>query len=104
MDICAQFAYKLPGMKWTSAIVSKILTYTWSFITLLLKAPPFMMKLNLPMLPHSKFIRLATGMKMNLGLFSVGERGYNMERCLTSAKVYEKTKTLWPSGSRMSRW
>ncbi|MEZ4549474.1 MAG: hypothetical protein R2874_14945 [Desulfobacterales bacterium] len=61
------FAYKLPGMKWTSAIVSKVLTYTWFLITALLKAPPFLMKINLPMLPHSKFIRLAMGMKMDFG-------------------------------------
>ena len=87
------FAYKLPGMKWTSAIVSKILTYTWFFITLLLKAPPFMMKLNLPMLPHSKIICLATGMKMNFGLFTrAGERGYTLERLFNLREGIRKDK------------
>jgi aldehyde:ferredoxin oxidoreductase len=74
-------AYKLPGMKITSAILSKILTYTWFFITLLLKIPAGMMRLDLPMLPHSKMIRLATGMKMDFGRFlQAGERGYTLER------------------------
>jgi len=87
------FAYKLPGMKWTSAIVSKILTYTWFLITLLLKAPPFMMKINLPMLPHSKIIRLATGMKMNFGLFTrAGERGYTLERLFNLREGIGKDK------------
>jgi len=39
------------------------------------------MKINLPVLPHSKFIRLATGMKMDFGRFlKAGARGYNLER------------------------
>ncbi len=87
------FAYKLPGMKLTSMIVSKILTYTWFIIILLLKTPPFMMKLNLPMLPHSKFIRLATGMKMDFGLFTrAGERGYNLERLFNLREGIRKDK------------
>ncbi len=74
-------AYKLPGMKIASWIVTKMLTYSWFMLTLMLKAPPFLIKLNLPMLPHSKLIRLATGMKMNFGLFlRAGDRGYNLER------------------------
>jgi aldehyde:ferredoxin oxidoreductase len=87
------FAYKLPNMKITSMVVSKILTHTWFLITLLLKTPPFMIKFNLPMLPHSKFIQLATGMKMNLGLFTrAGERGYNMERLFNLREGIRKDK------------
>ena len=87
------FAYKLPEMKWTSAIVSKILTYTWFLITALLKAPPFLMKINLPMLPHSKFIRLATGMKMDFGRFTqAGERGYTLERLFNLREGIGKDK------------
>ena len=87
------FAYKLPEMKWTSAIVSNILTYTWFLITALLKAPPFLMKINLPMLPHSKFIRLATGMKMDFGRFTrAGERGYTLERLFNLREGIGKDK------------
>jgi aldehyde:ferredoxin oxidoreductase len=47
----------------------------------MLKLPPFMMKFHLPLLPHSKFIKLATGMKMDYGLFArAGARGYTLER------------------------
>ncbi len=87
------FAYKLPNMKITSMAVSKILTYTWFLITLLLKTPPFMIKFNLPMLPHSKVIQLATGMKMNFGLFArAGERGYNLERLFNLREGIRKDK------------
>jgi aldehyde:ferredoxin oxidoreductase len=87
------FAYKLPGMKITSAIVSKILTYTWFLIIMLLKAPPSLLSIHLPILPHSKFIKLATGMKMNLGLFfKAGERGYNLEKLFNLREGIKKDK------------
>jgi aldehyde:ferredoxin oxidoreductase len=75
------FAYKLPGMKKTSKLASLVLTYTWFFISLMLRLPPALMRLDLPFLPHTRFIRLATGMPMDMGNFTrVGERGYNLER------------------------
>ncbi|MFP4533703.1 MAG: aldehyde ferredoxin oxidoreductase family protein, partial [Desulfobacterales bacterium] len=75
------FAFKLPGHKTVSWVVTKFLTYTWFLISMMLAVPPALMKFNLPMLPHSKFIKLATGMKMDFGRFSkAGERGYNLER------------------------
>jgi len=75
------FAFKLPGHKIAAWIVSKVLTYTWFLISMLLMVPPAVMKINLPVLPHSKFIRLATGMKMDFGRFlKAGARGYNLER------------------------
>ncbi len=76
-----KFAYKLPGHKTVSWIITKFLTYTWFLISMLLAMPPALMKINLPVLPHSKFIKLATGMKMDFGKFmKVGARGYNLER------------------------
>ncbi len=75
------FAFKLPGHKIAAWTVSKVLTYTWFLISMLLMLPPAVMKINLPVLPHSKFIRLATGMKMDFGRFlKAGARGYNLER------------------------
>ncbi|MFZ5573516.1 MAG: aldehyde ferredoxin oxidoreductase family protein [Thermodesulfobacteriota bacterium] len=75
------FAYALPGHRILSLIVSKVLTYTWPVIDMLLKVPPFLMKFHLPLLPHSKFIKLATGMKMDYGRFlRAGARGYTLER------------------------
>lgn len=86
-------AYKLPGMKITSWIVSKILTYTWFLIILMLKAPPALLPIHLPMLPHSKFIKLATGMKMSLGrFFRAGDRGYNLERLFNLREGIKKDK------------
>jgi aldehyde:ferredoxin oxidoreductase len=90
-------AYKLPGMKITSTIVSKLLTYTWFTITALLKAPPALLGIHLPLLPHSKFIKMATGMKMNLGLFfRVGDRGYNMEKLFNLREGIGKDKDTLP--------
>ncbi len=75
------FAYVLPGYRILSMVVSKILTYSWFLIDMLLKLPPFLMKFHLPLLPHSKFIHLATGMKMDYGRFlRAGARGYTLER------------------------
>jgi aldehyde:ferredoxin oxidoreductase len=91
------FAFKLPGMKLTSAIVSKILTYTWFSITMLLKIPPALMKIHLPLLPHSKFIKLATGMKMDFGVYTrVGERGYTLERLFNLREGFKKDKDSLP--------
>jgi len=75
------FAYKLPGYPTISWAVSKMLTYTWFLIAMLVRMPTALLKINLPMLPHSKFLRLATGMKMDFGRFlKAGARGYNLER------------------------
>ncbi|MBW1785119.1 MAG: aldehyde ferredoxin oxidoreductase family protein [Deltaproteobacteria bacterium] len=87
------FAYKLPGMKLVSTLVSKMLTYTWFMITLLLKTPPILLSIHLPILPHSKFIKLATGMKMSLGRFlRVGERGFALEKLFNLREgIYKDT-------------
>jgi len=73
--------YKIPNSKLMSWIVTQILTYSWFAIELTLRLPAFMMRYHLPMLPHSKALKLATGMEMDFGRFlRVGERGFTMER------------------------
>lgn len=73
--------FKIPNSKLASWLVTKILTYSWASIELTLKLPAFMMKYHLPMLPHSKALKQATGMNMDFGrLFKMGERGFNLER------------------------
>lgn len=74
-------AYKLPGYRILSAVVTQVLTYSWFLIDWMLKLPPWLQKFHLPLLPHSKFIKLATGMKMDYGRFArAGARGYTLER------------------------
>jgi aldehyde:ferredoxin oxidoreductase len=73
--------YKIPNSRLMSWIVTKILTYSWFAIELTLRLPEFMMKYHLPLLPHSKALKLATGMEMDFGKFlRLGERGFSMER------------------------
>ncbi len=46
---------------------------------------PRMLALHLPVFHHTKMIKLALGMKMNLGRYlEIGERGYNMERLVNT--------------------
>ncbi len=87
------FAYKLPGMKIMSTLVSKMLTYTWFFVTMMLKLPPALLSIHLPILPHSKMLGLATGMEMNLGLLlRVGDRAYTLERLFNLREGIKKDK------------
>ena len=74
-------AYRLQGHKMLSSILGGLLTYSWPFIDGIVKMPKSLMKVHLSLLPHTKAMELATGMKMDLGLFyEVGERGYALER------------------------
>ena len=74
-------AFSLPKNPSASRAATKILTHTWPTIRLLQRLPPNLLQMHLPMLPHSKFIHLATGMKMDFGRFlQAGERGYTLER------------------------
>ncbi len=46
---------------------------------------PRMLALHLPVFHHTKMIKLALGMKMDLGRYlEIGERGYNMERLVNT--------------------
>lgn len=74
-------AFKVPGSKILSSIVTALMTYSWPLIDAVVAMPKSLMKFHLPMLPHSKALSLATGMKMDFGKFYlVGERGYTLER------------------------
>lgn len=73
--------FKLQERKILSAVVSFLMTYSWWSIDRLVKLPPFLLRVHLPQLPHTKAIELATGMKMDLGRYmEVGARGFNLER------------------------
>lgn len=75
------FLFKLSNSRLMSWLATQILTYSWSVIELTLKLPPSMMKFHIPLLPHTKALKLATGMDMDFGEFSrMGERGFTMER------------------------
>lgn len=90
-------AYKLPELKRTSAVVTQVLTHTWPAIAMLLKTPPWLMRFDLPMLPHSKLIRLATGMRMDLGAFIlVGDRGFNLERLFNLREGIRRNQDVLP--------
>jgi len=74
-------AFKLPQIKWLSSAVNWTLTKTYMLVDGLVKLPKFLLGFHLPMLPHTKALHLATGMKMDFGrYYLVGERGYNLER------------------------
>lgn len=65
-------------------IVNKVMTELGLVIKLLLRVPTAIaMHMPFEMLPHTKAIYYATGMKMNFGKFlRIGERGYNLERLI----------------------
>ncbi len=74
-------AFKVPGSKLMSSIMTGVLTYSWALIDATLRLPAWMLRIHLPMLPHTKALRQATGMNMDFGKFlAVGDRGYTMER------------------------
>ncbi|MGV7927794.1 MAG: aldehyde ferredoxin oxidoreductase family protein [Spirochaetota bacterium] len=73
-------AFKVPGSKFLSSLITGILTHSWALVDALLRYPKIL-KLHIPMLPHTRAIEYATGMKMDFGTyFRVGERGYTLER------------------------
>ena len=65
-------------------IVNKVMTELGLVIKMLLRVPTAIaMHMPFEMLPHTKAIYYATGMKMNFGKFlRIGERGYNLERLI----------------------
>ncbi len=85
-------AYRLPGHRVLSAIISWILTASAPVVTGLLKMPPWMMGFHLSfLLPHSKALKEATGIKMDSGRwFKAGDRGYNMERLFNLREGIDK--------------
>jgi aldehyde:ferredoxin oxidoreductase len=74
-------AYKTPGSVVMSKIVTGMLTHSWKLIEWMLMLPEFMMNFHLPILPHTKAIALATGMKFSYGKYmKIGDRGNTLER------------------------
>lgn len=65
-------------------IVNKVMTEIGLAVKLILRiAPALAIHLPMNMLPHTKAIKYATGMKMNFGKYlRIGERGYNLERLI----------------------
>ncbi len=90
-------AFKLPDHPRISALVSFLLTWTWPTIDGMLRLPPWMQKMHLPMLPHPKAIKLATGMPMDFGRFvAVGNRGFNLERLFNLREGLDKKDDWLP--------
>ena len=76
-----RIAFTLSRFRWVAKTITRLMTFSWPAVELLLKVPPFFMRFHLPLLPHTKVIKQVTGMKMDFGRFSrVGARGYTLER------------------------
>ena len=88
--------FKIPNSKLMSWLVTQILTYSWVSVELALKLPLYLMRYHLPMLPHSKALKMATGMEMDFGRFiRMGERGFTMERLYNTREGFSaKDDTL----------
>ncbi|MGL4606654.1 MAG: aldehyde ferredoxin oxidoreductase family protein [Eubacteriaceae bacterium] len=87
MGICLFTTYSvLPSFIYKDGIlgkvVSKILSFSGPFITILLHHPRWF-KFNIFLIPYSKAYALATGYPMTLGqLLEAGDRIYNLERSI----------------------
>lgn len=76
--------------------INAIIPFSGPLIRLTNKFPLFFMPFHLPVLHHTKAIKLATGMKMSFGEYmKIGERGYNLERlCNTKFGIGSKDDSL----------
>lgn len=84
-------AFKLPGKRILSAVVTSILTHAWPLVRGLYTMPKGLLKFHLPMLPHTKALKYATGMKMDFGRFmQAGARGYTMEKLFNLREGIDK--------------
>jgi len=90
-------AYKVPGSKVMSSMLTGILTHTWYLISLTVRAPAWLLKFHLPLLPHTKAIKMATGMKFDYGKYmAVGARGYTLERLFNIREGLTKEQDSLP--------
>ncbi len=95
--VLPSITFNVPNSKIVSWLVTKILTYSWPTIELTLKMPSFMMRYHLPMLPHSKAIKQATGMDMDFGRFiRMGERGFTLERLFNTREGFSAREDTLP--------
>lgn len=91
-----KIAFALSRWRWVARTVTWLMTLSWPIVDILVRMPPALMKFHLPLLPHSKALVLATGMKMDFGRFArVGERGYTLERLFNLREgIGRETDTL----------
>ncbi len=74
-------AYKTPGSAVMSKIMTAMLTHSWKLIEWTVQLPEWALNIHLPILPHTKAIALATGMKFSYGRYmKIGDRGNTLER------------------------
>jgi aldehyde:ferredoxin oxidoreductase len=60
---------------------NKLITKIGPIIGMVDNSPAWLMKMNLPSVPHTKVLSAITGMNIKFGDFKeIGERGYNLER------------------------
>jgi len=90
-------AYKVPGSKIASKIMTAVLTAAWPTIEGTLMLPYWLQKIHVPLLPHTKAIKLATGMKYDFGKFmEMGARGYTLERLFNLREGLSKKDDTLP--------
>ena len=74
-------ANKLSPYSTMARVMGKITLASAPVIGLMVKLPPEMLPIHLPVIPHSKAVELASGQKMSAGEFmTAGARCFNMER------------------------
>jgi aldehyde:ferredoxin oxidoreductase len=62
-------------------IANKVFTKIGPILGIIDKAPAWLLKINLPSIPHPKVLSAVTGMNIKFGDFKeIGDRGYNLER------------------------
>lgn len=67
-----------------TSLINKVMPYIGPILRILNKFPE-MLCFQLWLIPHTKAIKLATGMKLTLGQFlRIGERSYNVERAVNA--------------------
>ncbi len=90
-------AYLIPRVNALSKAANAVMTNSGPMINMALKAPPSIMSIHLPLLPHTKALAAATGMKMSFGRFMmVGERGFNLERLFNFREGMSKSPDTMP--------
>ncbi len=91
-------AYKVPGRLLLSKFITLIMSNIGWLITATIKTPPWLLRLHLPfILPHSKALSEATGMKIYFGNWTrIGERGYNLEKLFNLREGIKKDKDTLP--------
>ncbi len=90
-------AYKVPNSRLMSRIMTAVLTAAWPTIEGMLMLPSWLQKIHVPLLPHTKAITLATGMKYDFGKFmEMGARGYALERMFNLREGLSKKDDTLP--------